>query len=170
MTDAPTDAAPTDTAQTDTAQTDTAPTSVDSPFLTVLVRLLRAEDSHGAWERRSDAELLSDYIVTREDRRLIPLIGDPDPDTLWRVEKFYGAVGLRIEQLTGQVASPMMKMHHEGFGRVVLLAGRLVVLSRHLRDVHRYGHDSLAKLEEAGETAAQEAATLIRRFPEVADA
>ena len=96
-----------------------------TPFMQTLVRLLRAQDSYGAWERKSDAKLLGDYVVTREQRRALPIIGDPDPDILWRVEQFYAAIGLSLEKETGLVASPMMSMHHEGFGRVILTAGRV---------------------------------------------
>ncbi|BBF92508.1 NifX-associated nitrogen fixation protein [Blastochloris tepida] len=141
-----------------------------TPFLQVLVRLLRAQDSYGAWERKSDGELLADYVVTKEQRRAIPIIGDPDPDILWRIEQYYAAIGLAIEQVTGHVASPMMKMHHEGFGRVILTAGRLVVISKHLRDVHRFGFDSLAALAAAGSEQVEAGVALIRRFPEVVEA
>jgi probable nitrogen fixation protein len=141
-----------------------------TPFLQIMVRLLRAQDSFGAWERKGDGELLADYVLTREQRRAIPIIGDPDPDVLWRMEQYYAAIGLAIEQETGHVASPMMKMHHEGFGRVILTAGRLVVLSKHLRDVHRFGFDSLAALAAAGAEQVAAAAELIRRFPEVVEA
>ncbi len=141
-----------------------------TPFLRTLVRLIRAQDSYGAWDRKSDAAILKDYVVSREQRRAIPIMGDPDPDTLWRVEQFYAAVGLGIEQETGFVASPMMKMHHEGFGRVVLTAGKLVVLSKHLRDVHRYGYDSLATLAAEGGRQVAAGTETIRRFPEVANA
>ena len=54
--------------------------------------------------------------------------------------------GFAIERATGVMVSPMMKMHHEGFGRMVLTAGRLVVVNKQLRDVHRFGFDSLEKL------------------------
>lgn len=140
-----------------------------TPFLKTLVRLVRAEDSYGTWEKRTDADLLKDFIVTKEQRRQIPIIGDPDPDVLWRVEKFYAAIGLAIEAEAGQIASPMMKMSHEGFGRVILMVGRLVVLSKSLRDVHRWGHDDLTKLAEAGTKAVGEACEMIAKFPEVAN-
>lgn len=140
-----------------------------TPFLKTLVRLVRAEDSYGTWEKRTDADLLKDFIVTKEQRRQIPIIGDPDPDVLWRVEKFYAAIGLAIEAEAGHIASPMMKMSHEGFGRVILMVGRLVVLSKSLRDVHRWGHDDLTKLAEAGTKAVGEACEMIAKFPEVAN-
>ena len=81
-----------------------------TPFLQCLVGRIRAEDSYGAWDRKSDTALLKDYIVTKVERRSIPIIGDPDPDTLGRLETFYQAVGLAIERVTGVIATPMMKM------------------------------------------------------------
>ncbi|SKA24641.1 probable nitrogen fixation protein [Consotaella salsifontis] len=142
----------------------------DSAFLMQLVQVLRAEDSYGAWEDKSNAELLAEYVVTKEKGRDIPLMGDPEPETLWRLEKFYAAVGLRIEKETGCMAAPMMKMHHEGFGRIVLIAGRLVVLSKHLRDVHRFGFDSFARLAETGEALVAEAVGTIEIYPDAARA
>lgn len=139
-----------------------------TPFLKSLVRLMRAQDTYGSWEGRSDALLLKDFILTKEQRRQIPIMGDPDPDVLWRVEMFYTAVGLAIEAETGLIASPMMKMSHEGFGRVLLTAGKLVVLSKHLRDVHRFGFETLSKLAEAGSKALADAVDAINTYPEVA--
>ncbi|MDK9696932.1 MAG: NifX-associated nitrogen fixation protein [Siculibacillus sp.] len=155
---------------TNTAELSADEAALATPFLKTLVRLVRAEDAYGTWEKRSDADLLKDFILTKEQRRQIPIIGDPDPDVLWRVEKFYAAIGLAIEAVAGHIASPMMKMSHEGFGRVILTVGRLVVLSKSLRDVHRWGHDDLGKLAEAGTKAVGEACEMIARFPEVADA
>lgn len=137
-------------------------------FLRELVKQLRAQDTHGAWEGKSDAELLAPYVVTPAQRREIPIIGDPDPDTLWRLELFHNAVGLAIERATGCMVSPMTRLSHEGFGRTVLIAGRLVVANRFLRDVHRFGYPSLAKLAEAGRTLVDEGCALIAQFPEVA--
>jgi probable nitrogen fixation protein len=67
------------------------------------------------------------------------------------------------------MVSPMTKMSHEGFGRTVLTAGRLIVVNRHLRDVHRFGYPSLAKLAEAGNKFVAEGVAMIRDFPEVAN-
>lgn len=141
-----------------------------TPFVKCLVRLVRAHDSHGSWEGKSDAELLADFIITKEQRRAIPIIGDPDPDVLWRLEIFYAAVGLAIEERSGLMASPMMEVSHEGFGRVLLTAGRLVVLSKTLRDVHRFGFETFRKLAAAGTKLAGDATAAIEAHPEVARA
>jgi probable nitrogen fixation protein len=142
----------------------------ETPFMKTLVRLMRAEDAHGAWERKTDPQLLKDFIVTKEERRAMPIIGDPDPDVLWRIEKFYTAVGLAAESRTGVMAGPMMKMSHEGFGRLVLIAGRLIALSKHLRDVHRFGFESFAKMATEGEKYIASAVAEIEAHPDVARA
>ncbi|HYG89485.1 MAG TPA: NifX-associated nitrogen fixation protein [Azospirillum sp.] len=141
---------------------------IDGAFLKTLVLLFRAEDTYGAWEGKSDAEILSPFILDKEARAAIPIIGDPDPDTLWRLELFYKAVGITVEKLTGVMGSTMMKMSHEGFGRIVLIAGRLVVVSKHLRDVHRFGFPSLEKLTADGAKLVREAVALIEQHPDVA--
>ena len=151
------------------ATTETAAVLPDSPFLRELIKQWRAQDAHGAWDNKSDVDLIAPYIITKEQRREIPIIGDPDPETLWRIELFYNAVGLAIERETGVMVSPMMKMHHEGFGRLVLIAGRLVVGSKHLRDVHRYGFDSLEKLAAEGDKAVAAGVKMIREHRDVAE-
>ena len=142
---------------------------MDSLFIKELIKQWRAQDAHGAWEGKSDEQLLAPYIITKEQRREMPIIGDPDPDTLWRLELFYNAVGLAIERQTGIMVSPMMKMHHEGFGRMVLTASRLVVVNKHLRDVHRFGFESMEKLAQEGEKLVAAGVEMIGKFPEVAN-
>ena len=151
----------------DTANVD-SPSTLTSPFILELVKQWRAQDTHGAWDRKSDIDLLEPYIVDKEKRRQLAIIGDPDPETLWRLELFYNAVGLAIERVTGVMVSPMIKMHHEGFGRIILTAGRLVVVNRHVRDVHRFGFDTLAKLAAEGDKLIAEAEAMIWKFPDVA--
>lgn len=141
-----------------------------TPFLTCLVRLIRAQDRFGNWEKKSDAQLLAPYLLTKEQRRALPIMGDPDPDVVWRVEQYYGAIGLAVEQASGLVASPMMTMHHEGFGRVVLTSGRLVVLSKHLRDIHRFGFETLSALAAEGAKQVSACVGFIEKYPEVARA
>ena len=141
---------------------------VESAFIKELIKQWRAQDAYGAWDRKSDLDLLEPYILDKEKRRQMPIIGDPDPETLWRIELFYNAVGLAIERVTGVMVSPMMKMHHEGFGRMILTAGRLVVVNKQLRDVHRFGFDSLAKLAQEGEKLIAAGVDMIEKFPDVA--
>lgn len=154
------------TLETPAADSDEA--YLTTPFVQQLIKQMRAQDTHGTWEGKSDRELLKPFILTAEERRALPIMGDPDPETLWHLEIFYNAVAVAIERETGQMVSPMMKMSHEGFGRMVLIAGRLVVVNKQLRDVHRFGFPSLAKLAEAGGKFFEEAVAMIRTYPAVA--
>ncbi|HJV25387.1 MAG TPA: NifX-associated nitrogen fixation protein [Aromatoleum sp.] len=148
---------------------DDAATIVASPFLHELVKMMRAQDGYGAWDGKSDAEVLAPYVVDKAARKLIPIIDDPDPDVLWRVDIFYNAVGIAIERRTSFIAAPMIKINHEGFGRAILSAGRLIVYSKYHRDLHRFGFDSLQALGEAGDRIIEDAAAMVARFPDVAN-
>ncbi len=148
------------------AQPDTA---LEAPFVKELVKIWRAQDTHGAWEGKSDRDLLEPYILDKEKRRALPIVGDPDPDTIWRMELFFNAVALSIEKATGVMIQPMLKMHHEGFGRMVLIGGRLIVMNKQLRDVHRFGFDNLAKLDAEGDKYVKGGIEMIQKFPDVAN-
>jgi probable nitrogen fixation protein len=137
-------------------------------FVRELIKQMRAQDTHGTWEGKPDRQLLDPYIVTAEQRKAMPMMGDPDPETLWRLDLFHNAVGLCIERATGCMVSPMMKMSHEGFGRAVLTAGRLIVVNRYLRDVHRFGYPTLAKLADAGNKLVTEGIGMVEKYREVA--
>ena len=143
-------------------------TSSGEMFLNELAKQYRSQDTYGTWDGKSNDTLLDPYILDKEKRKEIPIMGDPDPETLWRLELFYNAVGLSVERQTGIMVSPIMKMSHEGFGRMVLTAGRLVVINKYLRDVHRFGFNDMGKLGEEGGKLVDAAVEMINKFPEVA--
>ncbi|WP_036665589.1 NifX-associated nitrogen fixation protein [Paludibacterium yongneupense] len=138
-------------------------------FRRELIKQLRAQDTFGRWSGKNDEELLAPYVLSVERRRELPLMADPDVLTVWRLEMFYNAVSLCIESATGIMVTPVVKLHAEGFGRLVLLAGRLAAVSKTLREVHRFGFSSLHALDEAGEKIIAEAIQMIERFPLVAE-
>ncbi len=142
--------------------------ALQDPFVVELIKQIRAQDTHGTWEGRSDATLLAPYVLDAEARKALPLMGDPDPDTLWRLDLYHNAVCIAIERATRCMVTPLMKMSHEGFGRAVLITGRLIVVNRNLRDVHRFGFPTLARLAESGNKLVAEAVAMIEKFPEVA--
>jgi probable nitrogen fixation protein len=138
------------------------------PFMKELIKVWRAQDTHGTWETKGDLDLLAPYVLDKEARRALPIIGDPDPETIWRMELFFNAIALSIERATGVMISPMLKMSHEGFGRMVLIGGRLIVVNKQLRDVHRFGFDSFEKLAAEGDKYVQSGVEMIEKFPDVA--
>ena len=137
-------------------------------FRDSLVKLMRAHDTYGVWAGKSDDQILAAYVLSKEQRRAMPAMGDPDPKVLWRIDVFYTAVGYALTRVTGLDATPVIKISAEGFGRVLITAGRLVVLSRVLRDVHRFGFESTAALTSAGDAMVADAIEVVARFPAVA--
>ncbi len=144
--------------------------ALTSGFVKMLIRQIRAHDLSGIWDRKPDPDLLSSFILTPEQRRKIPIIANPDKKTLWRLGLFYNAVGLTMTEDVGVTVTPFTNLSHEGYGRVVLIAGRLVVISRQLRDVHRFGFESLTHLAAEGESLVAAGIEAIGRHADVAKA
>lgn len=140
------------------------------PFLKALLMVIRAEDRSGAMDADTDEELLAPFVVTKVQKRDIPMFGDPDPDILMRVEQIYQAICILIEQQTGAHCAPILKLHHEGWGRIIVVAGRLVAVNNHVRELHRFGYESLAELEKKALKLVEEGVAAIHKFPDVAAA
>lgn len=137
-------------------------------FVADLVRQIRAGDAYGRYDSLGEEALLKPYILTKEERQAIPVLGDLDEATQGRLRDFYQAVCAAIERETGVMVGCLLDMSHEGFGRVILFAGRLIPVGRTLRDAHRFGFPSREKLAEEGERLVRSAVEMLRRFPEVA--
>jgi probable nitrogen fixation protein len=135
----------------------------EASFLREFLRLLRSQGSADAWDGKSDAELLAPLLLPPS-----AAVGEPDPDVFLWIELFHAAVARVVEERAGVRCTVMMRLHHEGYGRIVLLAGRLVVVSRYVRDVTRFSFDGVERLAEAGEKLAASGVELIQRFPDVA--
>jgi len=139
-----------------------------SDFMQEMVRQMKALDTYDTYDGWSDAKILDPFILTKERRREIPVIGDPDEIVIARVKCVYNAISFLIEKSTGIMASPVVNLSHEGFGRVLVTAGKLVVVDRSLRDVHRFGFRTIEKMQEEGDKLLSTALGLIEKYPEVA--
>lgn len=148
----------------------TTPTDplLETEFIREMARQMRALDTYGAWDRKPVAEILAPFVLTRERKAQIPLVGDPDDMTLARVKAFYNAIATLIEKECGKMAVPLVHLSHEGFGRVIVTVGKLVVVDRALRDVHRFGFDSLSKMKTEADKHLSLAIELVGRHSDVA--
>ncbi|MEL7314739.1 MAG: NifX-associated nitrogen fixation protein [Cyanobacteria bacterium J06559_3] len=146
---------------------DTALTVDSSPFLKAIVQQIRANDPYGTYRNWADELLLKPYILSKKQRREIPVEGDVEAVTQGRIMAFYRAVAARIEQETGQLSQVVIDLSHEGFGWALVFSGRLILVSKTLRDAQRFGFDSMEKLNADGEKLVQKGVDLAKRFPEV---
>jgi probable nitrogen fixation protein len=141
---------------------------LESDVAREMVRQMRAIDTYGTYDTWPTARILKPFILTRAMRREIPIVGDPDEVTMARVSAFYNAVAALIEARSGLMAVPMVHLSHEGFGRAIITVGKLVVMDRTLRDVHRFGFIDLAALKDDANKLVDKAQSLIAAHADVA--
>jgi len=141
---------------------------LDTDFIKEMVKQMRAIDSYGTYDGWPVERILAPYILNKDQRRQIPVIGDPDEQTLSRVRAFYNAIATLIEKECGLMSVPMLNITHEGFGRAFITTGKLVVMDRVVRDVHRYGYESLSKMKDEADKLLSVALEIIGKYPEVA--
>ncbi|WP_016951617.1 NifX-associated nitrogen fixation protein [Anabaena sp. PCC 7108] len=142
-------------------------TPITSPFLKALVQQIRAQDTYGTYRNWADELILKPFVVTKQKKREISIEGEVDLATISRINAFFRAVASSIEKETGLISHVVVDLGHEGFGWALVFSGRLLLTVKTLRDAHRYGFDSLEKLEEEGASFVNKGIDLAKRFPEV---
>ncbi|MBL8436972.1 NifX-associated nitrogen fixation protein [Zoogloea sp.] len=141
---------------------------LSTDFLKEMTKQMRALDSYGTYEGWPVEKILAPFVLTKEQRREIPVVGDPDDVTIARVKCFYNAIAVMVEKECGHMASCLINITHEGFGRGLIIVGKLVVLDRTLRDVHRFGFDSLSKMKDEADKLLATALAIVGKHAEVA--
>jgi probable nitrogen fixation protein len=139
-----------------------------APFVKEMLRQIRAVDSYGIWDKSGEHEIIDPFILTKERKRQVPVIGDPDEDIIVRVKAWYNALATSIEARTGLMAVPLIHLTYEGFGRVIIAVGKLIVFDKNLRDVHRFGFKSLDHMQDEAEKIISKAAALVEAHRDVA--
>jgi len=141
---------------------------LESDFAKEMVRQMRAIDTYGTYDEWSVSKILTPFVVTKEMRREIPVVGDPDEIVMSRVKAFYNAISSLIEKECGLMAVPMLNLSHEGFGRAIITVGKLVVLDKTLRDVHRFGFPTLSKMKDEADKFLSVALEIVGKHSDVA--
>jgi probable nitrogen fixation protein len=140
----------------------------ETDFIKEMSRQVRALDTYGVYAGYSVEKLLDPFVLTKERKSEIPIVGDPDEETLARVKAFYNAIAVLIEKECRLLAVPLIHLTHEGFGRALITVGQLVAVDKTLRDVHRFGFASLSKMKDEADKLLSIALERIGKHPEVA--
>lgn len=141
---------------------------LETVFIQEMIKQMRAIDTYDTFDGMSTAEILDPFVLTKERKRELPVIGDPDEIVIARMKAYYNAISILIESECGKMAVPLLHLTHEGFGRVIITVGKLVVHDRSLRDVHRFGFESLSKMKTEADKILSVALELIGEHSAVA--
>lgn len=142
---------------------------MENLFIDTLIGQVRALDQFGTWSNRADEDLLIEkYVKSKEDLRNIPVIADIDEMQTQDIRLIYQAIALAFEKKTGVMCSVVMEMSHEGFGRAVVIADKIVIVNKFFKDAHRYSFRTYDKLVAEGEKMLANAITLYEKYKEVA--
>lgn len=137
---------------------------LESDIVKDLIKQLRAIDTYDTYDGWSAAKIIDPIVLTKERKREIPVVGDPDGLTIARIKAYYNSLATLIEKKTGLMAVPLVNMSHEGFGRALIMVGKLVVVDKILRDTHRWGFPSLQELSEQTDKTIEKALGLIEKY------
>jgi len=142
---------------------------MENLFIDTLIGQVRALDQFGTWSNRSDEDLLSEkYVKSKEDLRNIPVIADIDEMQTQDIRLIYQAIALAFEKKTGVMCSVVMEMSHEGFGRAVVIADKIVIVNKFFKDAHRYSFRTYEKLVTEGDKMLANAISIYEKYQEVA--
>ncbi|UFS61529.1 NifX-associated nitrogen fixation protein [Sulfurimonas sp. HSL-3221] len=134
-------------------------------FTEELIRQLRATDQFGNWAKMSDEELLTKkYVKTKEQLKEIPIIADIDEMLIGEIKMIYKAIALQFERKTGVMCNVVMEMSHEGFGRCIVIADKIVLVDKYFKDAHRFSYRTLDKLYEDGQKLLDKAFDIFEQY------
>ncbi|WP_455756333.1 NifX-associated nitrogen fixation protein [Sulfurimonas sp.] len=125
---------------------------MENLFIDTLIGQVRALDQFGTWANREDEDILKEkYVKSKEDLKNIPVIADIDEMQIQDIRLVYQAIALAFEKKTGVMCSVVMEMSHEGFGRAVVLADKIVIVNKFFKDAHRFSFRTYEDLVKEGD-------------------
>jgi probable nitrogen fixation protein len=142
---------------------------MENLFIKTLIGQVRALDQFGTWASKSDEDILKEkYVKTKEDLRNIPVIADIDEMQIKDIRLVFQAIALAFEKKTGIMCSVVMEMSHEGFGRAVVIADKIVITNKFFKDAHRYSFRTYNDLITSGDKMLEDAISIYNKYTIVA--
>ena len=134
-------------------------------FIETLTSQIRALDQFGTWAKKSDEEVLCDkYVKTKEQLKNVPIIADIDEMQIKDIRLIFQSIALAFELKLGIMCSVVMEMSHEGFGRAVVLAEKIVITNKFFKDAHRYSFRTYDDLIKEGGKMLKEAIEIYETY------
>ena len=134
-------------------------------FLKMLIGQVRALDQFGTWANKSDEDILKEkYVKSKEDLKNIPIIADIDERQIQDIRLIFQAIALAFEKQNGVMCNVVMEMSHEGFGRAVVIAEKIVVTNKFFKDAHRYSFRTYEELASSGGKMLEDALKIYQEY------
>ena len=102
--------------------------------------------------------------MNKEDLKNIPIIADIDEMQIKDIRLIFQSIALAFELKTGVMCSVVMEMSHEGFGRAVVLAEKIVITNKFFKDAHRYSFRTYDALVSEGGKMLKDAIDIYNSF------
>lgn len=139
--------------------------STGKEYIAHLAAQVRALDTFGNWDNKSDEDLIRmKYVKSKEDLKNLPIIADIDETQIKDLKMLFQALAVMFEKKTGVMAGIIMEMSHEGFGRAVVVADKVLLCDKTFRDAHRFGYPNLDKLAGDWEKLTDKAVETYNKF------
>ncbi|MCX8076599.1 MAG: NifX-associated nitrogen fixation protein [Aquificaceae bacterium] len=138
-------------------------------LLKEVVSQVRAYDTYGTWDKKSDEDILQDFLK-RETKKSLSFMGhcEVDPKTTLKIYAYFKAIGAVVEKLSGYITSVVINLDHEGNGSVLIYTGRLILVNKTIRDASKFGFKSFEDMKSQGEKLVEKSIKLLEEHPEVA--
>ncbi|MFN3813206.1 MAG: DUF269 domain-containing protein [Aquificaceae bacterium] len=134
-------------------------------LLKEIVNQVRAYDTYGAWEKKSNEDLLKEFLKSGSKKSL-SLVGhcEVDPKATLKAYAYFKAIGATIEKLSGFITSVMINLDDEGNGTVLIYTGRLILVYRTIRNVNIFGFNSIEDIKSQGEKLISQALHVLESY------
>lgn len=138
-------------------------------FLKEIVNQVRAYDTYGTWEKKSNEDLLKEFLKGGSKKPL-SLVGhcEIDPKAMLKIYAYFKALGAIIEKLSGFITSVVINMDDEGNGTVLIYTGRFILVNKTIRNANMFGFNSIDDMRSQGEKLIHKALHFLESYAEVA--
>ncbi len=141
-------------------------------ILKEIVNQIRAYDTYGTWEKKSDHDILNHLFLTKPEKQAsLSLMGhcEVDPKALLKLHAYFKAIGVLIEKSSGLLTSVVINLDEEGNGIVLIYSGRLILVNKSIRDANKFRFKSLDEMALQAQKFIDKALELLEKYREVAN-
>lgn len=143
--------------------------TIESSFLANLAQVIQANDLTGVYRSLSPQQKVEVvFIPNAEDKGKLAECGIIPENLKEHISCFFQAVAFSVEQQTGIMASSIIELNDEGFGRGMVYCGKLIALNKSIRGSQQFLFQNLEKLEKVGQAFIEEAVMWIHKYKEIA--